>query len=94
MKKANAYIRTSTASRESSIERLRTGIEQLLKDRALSEQERRGSAFFDMVDDGDFREWLSRTRWPEGIREVGRMVLHRIVQHYNAKRESGSSQSR
>lgn len=50
MKKAHAYIRTSSASSDSSTERQRARIEQLLKHKALNEIDRKGSRFMDMVD--------------------------------------------
>ena len=51
MSRQATYIRTSTASRESSTERQRAGIEQILKGRTFTVVERRGPAFFDIVDE-------------------------------------------
>lgn len=46
-----AYIRTATTNSESSVERQRAGIEQLLKHRAFTVVDRRGPAISDIVDE-------------------------------------------
>lgn len=48
------YIRTSTTNSENSVERQRTEIERILKHSEFTVVERRGPAFFDMVD-GDVK---------------------------------------